>query len=224
MNDQLDTRPFSQVLTDVGAGADPKLTLDELVEAFGERGFGALLLMLGLLSAVIGVIPGTTTLLGIPILIIGLQLALRRDELWLPRWLLKRDLPREAFAEAAGKVKGRLERVERFSKARLGFMSTDLSEALIGLACVTWAAVLMLPLIGFNLVPSLIVAAFGFGLMKVYFFIAVVLQMMRGQGQPAPQRPWDGAEGLEWEVPSPAPFHTFETPPRLDATATRVVG
>ena len=33
-----------------------------------------------------------------------------------------------------------------------------------------------------------------------------------------------GAEGLEWEVPSPAPFHTFENPPKLDATATRIVG
>ena len=42
--------------------------------------------------------------------------------------------------------------------------------------------------------------------------------------RPAPQRPWEGAEGLEWEVPSPAPFHTFETPPRLDKTATRVIG
>jgi cytochrome c oxidase subunit 1 len=31
------------------------------------------------------------------------------------------------------------------------------------------------------------------------------------------------AEGLEWEVPSPAPFHTFETPPKLDATATKIV-
>jgi len=25
-------------------------------------------------------------------------------------------------------------------------------------------------------------------------------------------------------VPSPAPFHTYETPPRLDASATRVIG
>jgi cytochrome c oxidase subunit 1 len=25
-------------------------------------------------------------------------------------------------------------------------------------------------------------------------------------------------------VPSPAPWHTFETPPKLDASATRVVG
>ena len=48
--------------------------------------------------------------------------------------------------------------------------------------------------------------------------------VLRGNGAKAPQKPWDGAEGLEWEVPSPAPFHTFENPPKLDATATRVIG
>ena len=78
----------------------------------------------------------------------------------------------------------------------------------------------------FNALAS--VGAFAFGLAQVYFFFFVVLPCMRGQGEPAPQRPWNdpdgkGAEGLEWEVPSPAPFHTFETPPRLDATATRVL-
>ena len=59
-------------------------------------------------------------------------------------------------------------------------------------------------------------ARFGFGLAQVYFFFFVVLPMMRGKGEPAPQKPWEGAEGLEWEVPSPAPFHTFETPPKLE--------
>ena len=43
------------------------------------------------------------------------------------------------------------------------------------------------------------------------------------QGAPAAAKPWDGAEGLEWEVPSPAPFHTFETPPKLNANATKIV-
>ena len=169
MNDDSNSfsaRPFSQVLTDVGAASAPDLPMDELVRTFGERGFGALLLILGLLSAVIGVIPGTTTLLGVPILIIGVQLLFRQDELWLPGWILKRHIPRPAFAEAAAKLKGRLQLVERFSRPRLRFMSTDLSEALIGLMCMIWAAVLMLPLIGFNLFPSLIVAAFGFGLMQ----------------------------------------------------------
>jgi cytochrome c oxidase subunit 1 len=57
----------------------------------------------------------------------------------------------------------------------------------------------------------------------VYFFVFVALPCMRGKGEPAPQRPWDGAEGLEWEVPSPAPFHTFETPPKLNASATKII-
>ena len=33
--------------------------------------------------------------------------------------------------------------------------------------------------------------------------------------QKATDRVWDGAHGLEWTVPSPAPYHTFETPPEL---------
>ena len=74
----------------------------------------------------------------------------------------------------------------------------------------------------FNAIAT--VGAFGFGLMQVYFLFAVVIPMMRGKGEPAPQKPWEGAEGLEWEVPSPAPWHTFENPPKLDATATKVVG
>ncbi len=73
----------------------------------------------------------------------------------------------------------------------------------------------------FNMLASM--GAFTFGLAQLYFFIFVVLPVMMGKGEHAPQRPWDHAEGLEWEVPSPAPFHTFETPPKLDATATRIV-
>ena len=74
----------------------------------------------------------------------------------------------------------------------------------------------------FNALAS--VGAFGFGLMQVFFFLFVVVPMMRGKGEKASAKPWEGAEGLEWEVPSPAPFHTFENPPKLDATATRVLG
>ena len=47
---------------------------------------------------------------------------------------------------------------------------------------------------------------------------------MLGHGEKASAKPWEAAEGLEWEVPSPAPFQTFATPPNLDATATRVIG
>jgi cytochrome c oxidase subunit I len=74
----------------------------------------------------------------------------------------------------------------------------------------------------FNALAS--IGGLCFGLSQIYFLVFVVLPVMRGKGQPAPQRPWEGAEGLEWEVPSPAPWHTFETPPKLDRTATKVIG
>ena len=33
--------------------------------------------------------------------------------------------------------------------------------------------------------------------------------------QGLPDRVWEGAHGLEWTVPSPAPYHTFEDPPKV---------
>ena len=58
------------------------------------------------------------------------------------------------------------------------------------------------------------VGGFLFGLTQVYFLFAVVLPNFRG-GAKATARPWEGAEGLEWTVPSLAPFHTFEQAPRV---------
>jgi hypothetical protein len=44
-------------------------------------------------------------------------------------------------------------------------------------------------------------------------FLFFIVQPNIRAGAKAAAKPWDGAEGLEWTVPSPAPFHTFETPP-----------
>jgi len=57
------------------------------------------------------------------------------------------------------------------------------------------------------------VGAFLFGFSQL-LFVAVVIQAARG-GKKADAKAWEGAEGLEWTVPSPAPYHTFATPPRI---------
>jgi cytochrome c oxidase subunit 1 len=62
----------------------------------------------------------------------------------------------------------------------------------------------------FNAIAS--IGGFWFGLTQVFFLLFVVFPTIRG-GKKAADKPWEGAEGLEWTVPSPAPFHTFETPP-----------
>lgn len=64
----------------------------------------------------------------------------------------------------------------------------------------------------FNFMSS--VGAFGLGISQL-LFAYIVIRTARG-GEKATDQVWEGANGLEWTVPSPAPFHTFEVPPRLN--------
>jgi cytochrome c oxidase subunit I len=61
----------------------------------------------------------------------------------------------------------------------------------------------------FNMISS--IGAYIFGFSQV-FFLFVVIKTIRS-GKPATARVWEGAHGLEWTVPSPAPYHTFTHPP-----------
>ena len=55
--------------------------------------------------------------------------------------------------------------------------------------------------------------AFIFGFSQL-LFLFLVIKTIKG-GAKATTQVWDGAEGLEWTVPSPAPYHTFETAPEV---------
>ena len=65
----------------------------------------------------------------------------------------------------------------------------------------------------FNQVAS--IGAFLFGTSQL-LFLYIVIRCVQGKDKKAEQLPWDGAKGLEWTVPSPAPLHTFETPPKVN--------
>ncbi len=60
-----------------------------------------------------------------------------------------------------------------------------------------------------NMVSS--IGAFIFGFSQL-LFVYVVVKAVRS-GAKAPQRPWEGAHGLEWELPTPAPYHSWSDPP-----------
>ncbi|MBD3670312.1 MAG: cytochrome c oxidase subunit I [Gammaproteobacteria bacterium] len=63
----------------------------------------------------------------------------------------------------------------------------------------------------FNMWSS--IGGFVFGASQL-IFLWVVIKSIRG-GEKATDKVWEGAEGLEWTIPSPAPYHTFETPPEV---------
>ncbi|MEJ2059447.1 MAG: cytochrome c oxidase subunit I [Gammaproteobacteria bacterium] len=64
---------------------------------------------------------------------------------------------------------------------------------------------------GFNEIAT--IGAFGFGLSQL-LFLYLVVQTIR-QGKKATNQVWEGAHGLEWTVPSPAPYHTFAVAPEV---------
>jgi cytochrome c oxidase subunit 1 len=64
----------------------------------------------------------------------------------------------------------------------------------------------------FNMLAS--VGAFVFGFSQLLFLV-IVIKAIRG-GKKATDEVWESAEGLEFEqLPSPAPYHSFETPPTV---------
>src|SRR4249919_3206660 len=60
-----------------------------------------------------------------------------------------------------------------------------------------------------NLIST--IGAYGMFLTPIMMF--VILYSSLKSGARAPARAWEGALGLEWTVPSPAPHHTFTVPP-----------
>ncbi|MCG9056202.1 cytochrome c oxidase subunit I [Laribacter hongkongensis] len=65
---------------------------------------------------------------------------------------------------------------------------------------------------GFNSIATVGAFMFGFGQLLV---LANILWSLR-YGPPAPAKPWEGAETLEWTEPSPAPYHSFADPREVE--------
>lgn len=65
----------------------------------------------------------------------------------------------------------------------------------------------------FNMISS--IGAFGFGLSQL-LFLYVVLDCIKNGKTVSEKRVWEGADSLEWDMPTPAPYHSFHHPPRLE--------
>jgi cytochrome c oxidase subunit 1 len=63
-----------------------------------------------------------------------------------------------------------------------------------------------------NMVSS--IGGFLFGASQL-IFVWVVVDCIRGGTGKAPAKPWEGATALEWDLPSPPPYHSWTTPPQV---------
>jgi cytochrome c oxidase subunit I len=115
---------------------------------------------------------------------------------WLPKWCGR------MYDEALGKL--------HFWLSFIGVNVAFFPQHFLGLAGMPRRIPdYSLQFADFNMVSS--VGAYIFGFSQI-LFLFIVIRAIRS-GTPATDRVWDGAHGLEWTVPSPAPYHTFTHPP-----------
>lgn len=159
------SRTFSEVLEELGRRPGERMTLAEMVEAFGERAFGALLIFISLMS-LLPWPPGGKVVFSIPLLLFASEMTLQRDSLWLPRWALKASVPRAGYANGVRRFLPSVRFLERLSRPRMKALTGPLAQMVMGLICMGLAVMLAFPVPFGDMLPAVTIALFGFAVMQ----------------------------------------------------------
>ena len=156
----VNTRKISAILAELAASAaGERVALRDMVEAFGDRAFGIVLLTFSLPNAVgLGVIPGLSAVFGLPQIFVAAQMASGLHKLWLPLWLLERSVARGDFQTMIDRSMPYLLRAERVLKPRLPLLTSYAAERLLGLVFVVLAVIVSLPIPFGNQPPGIAMA------------------------------------------------------------------
>ncbi|CAN5860097.1 exopolysaccharide biosynthesis protein [soil metagenome] len=159
------TLTLSAHIRALGHEGGAKVSLGEIIDTFGRRAFGALLFVLAIPN-LLPLPPGSSTILGAPLLLISPQMVIGFDTLWLPKFIDDRQLNRADLARVFDRLLPWLERIEQVSRPRLMFMFGPVGDRLIGLVCTLLSFVLILPIPLGNLLPALTIAVLAFSMVQ----------------------------------------------------------
>ena len=146
-------------------GAEERITIQEIVEAFGERAFGFMLILFSLPNCVPAP-PGLAGIVGTPVLIFGVQMLLGHARPWLPRWIMRKSFAVATFKRFIDAAEPRLKKLESFCKPRLTRLFGPLGDRLIGLFALLAAISVLIPFPGTNFPPSIALVIVSIAVME----------------------------------------------------------
>lgn len=123
------------------SGESGRLSIDNVMNAIGARGYAPLTLILALIAILpTGAVPGVPTVCGVCILLISSQLAVGKRYPWLPARLRRLAIDRARYARVAEHIKPWSRRLDRLVKPRLEVLVEGWSVRVIGLLFMLLAA------------------------------------------------------------------------------------
>ncbi|MCC5807557.1 MAG: exopolysaccharide biosynthesis protein [Opitutales bacterium] len=140
------------------------VTVQGILEEVGEKGFGLLLVVLSLPSALPVPAPGYSIPFGIILFLLGLQMAAGRTAPRLPRRLGRIELSHRATAAMESAGTKFLSKLEFFIRPRLYWIGSRAGRAVMSGLVLFMALLMCVPIPGTNTIPAIAVFLIGIGL------------------------------------------------------------
>lgn len=141
-----------------------RIAVGDLLAGLGDRALAALLFVFAVPN-VLPVPPGTSVVLGAPLVLLSLQLALGRRP-WLPGVLARRTMSRADFGALVARIGPWLARAERLLRPRAERLARPPMEYLLGLVCLLLSLILVLPVPLGNMLPALAISLLALGILE----------------------------------------------------------
>jgi hypothetical protein len=141
-----------------------RISIGDLIEALNDRAIGALIFVFAFPNT-IPMPPGTSSILGAPLLFLTAQLALGRKP-WLPKLIAGRSIDRNHFAAVVRRIAPWLARAERLLRPRIEILTRPPVEYLIGGICLLLSIILFLPIPFGNMPPAAAICIFALAILE----------------------------------------------------------
>jgi hypothetical protein len=159
-------RSASAVLRSVIEAAEGEtITLRQILEAFGERAFGFVLILFSLPNCVPAP-PGLAGVVGTPVLLFGIQMLLGHRRPWLPDFILRRTVSVATFRRLIDLAEPKMQRLEAFCKPRHTWLFSSVGDRMIGLFAILVAVSVLIPFPGTNFPPSIALVIVSIAVME----------------------------------------------------------
>lgn len=182
VKEALDHKSASSVLRAViDTAKGETISIGEIIEAFGERAFGFVLILFSLPNCVPAP-PGVAGIVGTPVLIFGIQMLLGHKHPWLPGFIKRRTIAVSTFKRLIDIAEPKMKWVESFCKPRLTQLFGDVGDRTVGLFAVLVALSVLIPFPGTNFPPSIALVVVSMAVMEEdgYLLIAGYLIGLAG--------------------------------------------
>lgn len=173
-------RRLSSILEELAVGAREAITVAQIRDAMGDRGFAALLVVFSAVN-MLPLPPGATLVLGLPLLLVALQMVLGSRTAWLPRFLLDKSIAVERFRGLSKRAVPYLRWIERLIRPRYWPFARDGADRVIGMIALVLAIAVTLPIPFGNWFPAFSCALVGLALSErdgLLLSVAVVSGVM----------------------------------------------